>query len=663
MTKGIGIRAWVILASFFILIIHGLPGLPQAQSQPLASAENNADFAPPSAYIRAFDANEMLTEYPLAPADTSSPRASLESFISLMSEANRLVLEAYEANRKLLDLGEESALTDSQIEQRIDLARVLFDRAQEIFDFSGLPTATREETALENIMLMKEILDRIPLPLPETIPGNPAGSYTYDAPDLPDRWTLPQTRITLQKDENSGYLFTPETVANIPNYYEQIKDFPSHQGATQDLFQFYTSSPGDLLPPPWYVWIENADPWLMEVYEGQTVWQWIALIGLAVLLTAAFLGLRHWHVRRPVPLHAARRKLFHLTLPVAALLALQLLQYLAVEEINITSHVVIGLNLVIEAVSWALLAIIVYLIIDFVAATILSQDRYRETLDASILRTGFRILGITAVLCLLGYGATRLGIPLFGVIAGLGVGGLAIALAAQPTLENLIGGIILYADRMVRVGEFCQFGEFVGTVESIGIRSTRVRALDRTLVTVANADLAKMRIVNYTRRDRTYLRRFFGLRYETTPDQLRTILMDIRAYITNHPDVMDDTVRVRFLGYNGTALEIEVAADILKSAYEDFLAVQEDIFFAIYDIIQKNGSGFALPSTTAYFAKDKGLAEERQKAAEHKAEDLRGAHELPYPSYAKTSCTDNSAPSAPETTEEAYKDGKTAAAR
>ncbi len=76
---------------------------------------------------------------------------------------------------------------------------------------------------------------------------------------------------------------------------------------------------------------------------------------------------------------------------------------------------------------------------------------------------------------MLGYGATQIGIPIYGVIAGLGVGGLAIALAAQPTIENLIGGIILYADRMVRVGEFCQFDDLAGTVESIGIRSTRIR--------------------------------------------------------------------------------------------------------------------------------------------------------------------------------------------
>jgi MscS family membrane protein len=118
------------------------------------------------------------------------------------------------------------------------------------------------------------------------------------------------------------------------------------------------------------------------------------------------------------------------------------------------------------------------------------------------------------------------------LIAGLGVGGIAVALAAQKTLENLFGGITLYADRPVRVGDFCRFGDRVGTVEEIGLRSTRIRTLDRTLVSVPNAEFSNLHLENYTARDRIWYHPTIGLRYETTPDQLRFVLVEVRACCT-----------------------------------------------------------------------------------------------------------------------------------
>ena len=116
-----------------------------------------------------------------------------------------------------------------------------------------------------------------------------------------------------------------------------------------------------------------------------------------------------------------------------------------------------------------------------------------------------------------------LGLHAYGIVAGLGVGGLAIALAAQSTIENLIGGLSLFADRPVRVGDFCKYGDEVGTIEAIGIRSTRIRGIDRTVTTIPNGVLSKMPVVNFTLRDRMLLKTVIGLRYETTPEQLRYV--------------------------------------------------------------------------------------------------------------------------------------------
>ena len=128
------------------------------------------------------------------------------------------------------------------------------------------------------------------------------------------------------------------------------------------------------------------------------------------------------------------------------------------------------------------------------------------------------LLAFLAIFQNLGFNAT-------GILAGLGVGGLAVALAAQKSLENLFGGLSLVADQPVRVGDFCRFGTQQGTVEDIGLRSTRVRTLDRTLVTIPNSDFATMQIENFASRDRMRLATTIGLRYETTPDQVRWLLV------------------------------------------------------------------------------------------------------------------------------------------
>ncbi|MDD7908471.1 mechanosensitive ion channel [Pseudovibrio exalbescens] len=631
--------ACTTLAASLLIYLGTCLGLAQETTavqgpQPLKLGSQLEDRS--DAYILPLDADYWLKKYPLAPLDTSSPRATLESFLTVMATANDLVISAYEANIEHLRQTAEPSLSREQIDEQVYLAKLLFSRAKSVFDWSQLPTATRNQTSLEYAMLMKEVLDRIPLPAPDKVPGEQAGTYDYLQEGLPEKWTLPHTQITLANVPDRGYLFAPETVALIVTQYNQIKDLPALQSASPDFFTFYTTSPGEFLPPAWYTFIEGGEPWLFEVYEGQTTWQWIALVIVGLGLFLVLAGLRYVHRRLTPPSTPIRRRLFYMIMPVLVLLAVQAFRYAAIEEINIGGSVMIGMELTIEAVSWILIAILTYQFISAISEFVLAQKRakYLEALDVSIIRTGFRAIGMVAVMGVLAYGATRLGIPLLGVIAGLGVSGLAVALAAQPTIENLIGGIILYADRMVRVGEFCKFGEFSGTVENIGVRSTRVRAKDRTLVTVANADLAKMRIINYSRRDRTYLLQEIGLRYETSPDQLRNILMEIREYICAHPQVLESTVRVRFVGYGDSSLNVEIAANILKPGYEDFLAIQEDILFAIFLIVEKNGSGFAFPSTTAYFTKDTGLDVKLKKAAEDTVQELRASNRLPYPTYA-----------------------------
>jgi MscS family membrane protein len=223
------------------------------------------------------------------------------------------------------------------------------------------------------------------------------------------------------------------------------------------------------------------------------------------------------------------------------------------------------------------------------------------------------------------------GFNVTGLLAGLGIGGLAVALAAQKTVENLFGGVTLIADQPVRVGEFCRFGDRVGLVEEIGLRSTRVRTLDRTVVTVPNAEFASLQLENFARRDRFWLQTMLGLRYETTPDQLRHVLVELKRLLLAHPKVDRDPARARFVGFGAYSLDVEIFAYVLTADVNEFLAVREDIYLRIMDVVAASGTGFAFPSQTIYAAADGGLDRERARAAETRVRQWRAEQRLCLP--------------------------------
>jgi len=228
---------------------------------------------------------------------------------------------------------------------------------------------------------------------------------------------------------------------------------------------------------------------------------------------------------------------------------------------------------------------------------------------------------------------SNFGFNVAALLAGLGVGGIAVALAAQKSIENLFGGIILYVDRPVRVGDFCRFGDKMGTVEEIGIRSTQVRTLDHTVITIPNATFSNMEIDNITARERIRLLAVVTVRYETTPDQLRYILVEIRKLLYRHERIIPDTPRVRFINFGAYSLDIEVVAYVNTTDWAEFLGIREDIFLRIMDIIDASGSGFAFPSQTLYMGKDDGLKAERVREISEKVQQWREHNEIYLPNF------------------------------
>ena len=202
-------------------------------------------------------------------------------------------------------------------------------------------------------------------------------------------------------------------------------------------------------------------------------------------------------------------------------------------------------------------------------------------------------------------------------LAGLGVGGIAVALAAQKTLENVVAGASLIFDQAVRVGDYLRMGNVEGTVDHIGLRSTRIRTPERTVVSVPNSQIASASLETVSARDKFWFHPVVGLRYETTPDQLHAVVDGIRGLLTSHPVVDADSVRVRFVKLGAFSLDVDVSAYLQARDLNQFLDVQEQLLFSITKIVSNAGTAIAFPSQTMYVANTQlsETASERVKAA------------------------------------------------
>jgi MscS family membrane protein len=226
-----------------------------------------------------------------------------------------------------------------------------------------------------------------------------------------------------------------------------------------------------------------------------------------------------------------------------------------------------------------------------------------------------------------------LGVDVTTGIAALGIGGIAIALGAQKTIENFVGSVTVIFDQSARIGDYCTVGAVSGTIEKIGMRSTRIRTLDRTLVTIPNGQFASDVIENYAFRDKFRYIHKFGVRYETTPDQMRYLLVEMRAILYAHPRVDNDPARVRFLSLDNYQLSIEVFAYVRATDFSEFLEIQEDLHLRMMDVVHEAGCDFAFPSQTVYMAKDSQPPPEQVKRAEDKVKAWEDTEELQLPRF------------------------------
>ena len=220
------------------------------------------------------------------------------------------------------------------------------------------------------------------------------------------------------------------------------------------------------------------------------------------------------------------------------------------------------------------------------------------------------------------FGAALATLRLFAIdptpaLAGLGVGGIAVALAAQKTLENVIAGASLVFDQAVRVGDSLKVGEVIGTVDHIGLRSTRIRTVDRTVVTIPNGQLANAILEVVSARDKYWFHPVVSLRIETTPEQLRQVVDGVERLLKQHPSVEGESVRARFFRIGSFSLDLEVSAYLRAHDWGHFLEVQQQLLLGVNEVVARAGTRIALPSQTMYAADASTRPDDVERGREH----------------------------------------------
>ena len=241
----------------------------------------------------------------------------------------------------------------------------------------------------------------------------------------------------------------------------------------------------------------------------------------------------------------------------------------------------------------------------------LVAERMRDRLKPDHPRTaqsvyvlGRRLLkGVVVAIALLA-GLAAFGVNLTATLAGLGIGGVALAFASQKTLENVFGGIFVLSDRSIVVGDVCQIGKYTGEVVDVGLRSMQLRTLNRTVVYVPNGTLATMEVENLSRRDKFLFQHIVGLRYETTLEQVQRVQAEITAMLSGDTRIEQDTHRVRLVRFGAYSLDVEVFAYVKAADYPAFLGVQEEMLARIMGCVRAAGTGLAFPSQTMYVKSD-----------------------------------------------------------
>lgn len=477
-----------------------------------------------------------------------SPRVALERFLTLARGGQ------YEQAAAYLDLADTVRTQGSSLARRL---KAVLDR--------------RLWVDLERLS---------PLAAGDTIDGLPSGIDQIGSVRGSDGVSVPIRLVRVETGGETMWRFTRNTVTQIPALYATLGD----RWVLEHL-------PAILLRPGPF-----------EILR----WQWLALpilLVVAWLLGAVASRLLRGTIGRAVARTSTEWDdaiLARIGAPLAVALtlvaAVALLPWLALLPPAMeASHRVarVGFFLVFFWSIWRLIDVARQVLSHTPWAVRSSSSRALLPLGARVSKVIVLAIAAVAVFSMLGY-------PAASLVAGLGLGGLAFALAAQKTVENLFGAFSIGVDQPFREGDFVKIEDFVGTVEAVGLRSSRFRTLDRTIITIPNGKLAEMRLESFTARDRLRLATVIGLVYETSAEQMRTVLSEFERVLREQPKIWPDSVVVRLREFAASSLDIEIMAWFQTAEWSEFQLIRQEILLQFMGVVEQAGTSFAFPTQTIH---------------------------------------------------------------
>jgi MscS family membrane protein len=461
-----------------------------------------------------------------------------------------------------------------------------YTRASKYLDLRRLPEDQRVKDGPQLAQQLEKVLDRDAQFDVAALSRDPAGDHRYGSD--PNREVVTSFKVNGQAqrlelarvDMHSGtsvWLFSSDSVERIPQLAVMVSDSP----------------------------IERFLPALLVNYKvlDTSVWRWIALVLLIMVLGAVsgllsrvgMVVLVRPLLKRFAPKLSAS-VLDEFVSPLRLLLSIALFRA-AMVWIGPSALLRMWLErtlalLFFFALGWLSMGIVDVAIAETRTLLVAKQRAFSYSvlpLISRILKVTVFFLAAAAVLGNWGYNTTT-------ILAGLGVGGIAIALAAQKTIENFFGGVSVIGDRTVAVGDFCKFGDRAGTVEDIGLRSTRIRTTDRTVVIVPNSAFSTMTVENFESRDKMLFHFTLSLLRNTTPEQVRALLKTISNILREQPKVEAGAVPVRFIGVGAYSLDLEIFAYITTRDGDEFMTLQQDLLLRILDAVKAAGTALAIPT-------------------------------------------------------------------
>lgn len=477
--------------------------------------------------------------HPLAPPDTSSPMVTLKTFLDTVNDAVR----AYKAGRK---------------DEAVDLAQ----RAARCLNLEKEPPALRYVLGFYTALYLKETLDRIEIPPYDRIPD----AQTVRS-DKISSWTIPYTEITIElsKDDTSPqrFLFSSNTVKNAEKYYNTVKNLPYKPQSGHGALLEQLKVSGSLILPEDFV--TRWPSWLTTQIYGEAVWQWLGLllyccIGLALILFLYKWGSQALGIADRKFISRLEHSVAGLILPVALILFAEIGLWFMVYGLRfLNAEAYVPIALVFLIISYAGRIWLIGAVLNRIATIFVSVGGFVEGgVDDQLIRLGFRIATAVIVGVMIVKLGARLGLPTYSLITGLGVGGLAVALAGREALSNIIGTIMILLDRPFKLGDYIVLGDGErGEVTEVGLRSTRIRTRDDILISIPNSVIANGKMINESAPvSMSRIRIKVGVAYGSDLERVEHVLVGVAE--RNEIVLPAPAPRVRFRGFGDSSLDLEL---------------------------------------------------------------------------------------------------------